>query len=73
MSVNEELARELRKPVSKNSEEEMRVKDNKWAADLAATGSLSSKNRNVICYGYCINKNNKYYSNKYYEYYANKF
>ena len=50
MSVNEELAKELHKPVIKKIKRRKvyaRFKDNVWAADLAETSSLSSKNRNV--------------------------
>ena len=50
ISVNEELAEELRKPVIKKFKKRKvyaRFKDNIWAADLAEMGSLSSKNKNV--------------------------
>ena len=44
MSVNEELALELHKPVIKKFKKRkfyVRFKDNIWAADLAEMGSLS--------------------------------
>ena len=41
VSVNEELAQELHKPVIKKLK---RCKDNIWATDLAEMESLSSKN-----------------------------
>ena len=47
MSVNEQLAEELHKPVIKNLKEKkvyIRFKDSIWAGDLAENGSLSSKN-----------------------------
>ena len=47
MSVNEELAEELHKPVIKKFKKRKayaRFKDNIWAAELAEMGSLSSKN-----------------------------
>ena len=50
ISVNEELAEELRKPVIKNFKKRKvyaRFKDNIWAADLAEMESLFSKNKNV--------------------------
>ena len=57
MSVNEQLAKELHKPVAKKFKKKKRkkkkrkvyvkFKDNIWAADLAETGSLSSKDQNV--------------------------
>ena len=50
MSVNEQLAEELHKPVIKNFKRRKvyaKFKDNIWAADLAEMGSLSSKNKNV--------------------------
>ena len=49
-SVNEQIAKELHKPVIKKFKRRKahaRFKDNIWAADLAQMGSLSSKNRNV--------------------------
>ena len=49
-SVNEELARELHKQVTKNFERRKvypRFKDNIWAADLSELGSLPSKNQGV--------------------------
>ena len=48
--VNEELAEELQKPVTKKFKRRIvyaRFKDNIWAADLAEMESLSSKNKNV--------------------------
>ena len=51
-SVNEELAAELRKCVTKKFKRRIvysRFKDNIWAADLAEMGSLFFKNRNVFC------------------------
>ena len=50
VSVNEQLAEELYKPVIKKFKRRKvyaRFKDNIWAADLAEMGSLSSKNKNV--------------------------
>ena len=50
ISVNEELAEELHKPVIKNFKKRKvyaRFKGNIWAADLAEMESLSSKNKNV--------------------------
>ena len=51
ISVNEQLAEELHKPViHKPVKEEnvyARFKENIWAAGLAKMGSLSSKNKNV--------------------------
>ena len=50
MSVSEQLAEELHKPVIKKFKRRKvyaRFKDNIWAADLAEMGSLSSKNKNV--------------------------
>ena len=50
VSVNEQLAEELHKPVTKKFKRRKvyaRFKDNIWAADLAEMGSLSSKNKNV--------------------------
>ena len=47
ISVNEQLAEELHKPVIKNLKEKkvyIRFKDSIWAGDLAENGSLSSKN-----------------------------
>ena len=49
ISVNEQLAEELHKPVMnkfKKRKVHARFKDNIWAADLAKMGSLPSKNRN---------------------------
>ena len=50
ISVIEQLAEKLHKPVTKKFEIKKvyaRFKDNIWAADLAELGSLSSKNKNV--------------------------
>ena len=50
MSVSEQLAEELHKPVIKKFKRRKvyaRFKDNIWAADLAEMESLSSKNKNV--------------------------
>ena len=48
--VNEQLAKELHKPVTKKIKRRKvyeRFKDNIWAADLAVTESLSSKNKKI--------------------------
>ena len=50
VSVNEQLAEELHKPVTKKFKRRKvyaRFKDNIWAADLAEMESLSSKNKNI--------------------------
>ena len=50
ISVNEQLAEELHKPIIKKLERRKvytRFKDNIQAADLAGMGSLSYSNRNV--------------------------
>ena len=50
MSVNEQLAKELHKPVIKEFKRRkvyVRFKDYIWAADLAEMESVSSKNNNV--------------------------
>ena len=50
MSVNEQLAEELHKPIIKKFKTRKvfaRFKDNIWAADLAEMWPLSSKNKNV--------------------------
>ena len=50
LSVNEQLAEEIHKPVIKKFKRRKlyaRCKDNIWAADLAEMESLSSKNKNV--------------------------
>ena len=50
VSVNEKVAEELHKPVSKKFKGRkvyVRFKDNVWAADLTVIGSLSSKNKNL--------------------------
>ena len=57
ISVNEQLAKELHKPVTKKSKRKVhaRFKDNIWAADLAEMESLSSKKKNVkylLCHRY---------------------
>ena len=49
-SVNEQLAEELHKPVTKKCKRRKayaKFKDNIWAADLTEIESLSSKNKNV--------------------------
>ena len=56
MSVNEQLAEELHKPVIKEFKRRKvyaRFKDNIWAAGLTEMGSLSSKNKNVK-YSLCV-------------------
>ena len=50
ISVNEQLAKELHKPVTKKFKRRKvyaRFKDNNWAADLAEMESSSSNNKNV--------------------------
>ena len=50
ISVNEQLAEELHKPVTKKFKRRKvyaRFKDNIWTADLAEMESLSTKNKNV--------------------------
>ena len=50
ISVNEQLAEELHKPVIKKIKRRKvyaRFKDNIWAADLAKMGSLCSRSKNV--------------------------
>ena len=50
VSVNEQLAEELQKPVIRKIKRRKvyaRFKDNIWAANLAEMGSFSSKNQNV--------------------------
>ena len=51
ISVNEQLAEELHKPITKKFKRRKvyakRKKDNIWATDLAEIGSLSSANKNV--------------------------
>ena len=50
VSVNEQLAKKLHKPVTKKFKKRkvyVRFKDNIWAADLAEMESLSSKNKNT--------------------------
>ena len=50
MSVNEQLAEELHKPVTKKFKRRKvyaKFKNNIWVADLAEMESLSSKNKNV--------------------------
>ena len=56
VSVNEQLAEELHKPVIKKLKRRKvyaRFKDNIWAADLAEMESFSSKN-NYVKYFLCI-------------------
>ena len=56
VSVDEQLAEELRKPVTKRFKRRKvyaRFKDNIWVADLAEMELLSSKNENVI-YLLCV-------------------
>ena len=62
-SVNEQLAKELHKPVTKKFKKRkfyVRFKDNIWPADLAEMDSLSSKNKNVkylLCVIHAFTKN----------------
>ena len=52
ISVNEQLAEELHKPVTKKFKRRIvyaKYKDNIWTSDLAEMESLSSKNKNVKC------------------------
>ena len=52
MSVNEQLAEQLHKPVSKKIKRRnfyARFKDNIWVADLTKMESLFSENKNVKC------------------------
>ena len=52
LSINEKLAEELHKPVTKKFKRRKvyaRLKDNIWAADLSEMQSLPSKNENVKC------------------------
>ena len=63
VSVNEQLAEELHKTVIKKFKIRKvcgKFKDNIWAADLAAMGSLSSKNKNVKCLLHVIDFFTKY-------------
>ena len=63
ISVNEQLAEELHKPVKKKFKRRKvyaRFKDNIWAADLAEMASLSSKNKNVRYLLCVIDVFNKY-------------
>ena len=63
ISVNEQLAEELHKPVKKKFKRRKvyaRFKDNIWVADLAEMGSLSSKNKNVRYLLCVIDVFNKY-------------
>ena len=64
VSVNEQLAEELHKPVTKKLFKRRKVyvrfKDNIWAADLAEMGSLSCKNRSVKYLLYAIDVFTKY-------------
>ena len=62
-SATEELAQELHKPVTKNSENKKkyaRFKDNIWAADLAEMRSLSYFNCGVKYLVYVIDIFTKY-------------
>ena len=50
VSVNEQLAEKLHKPVNKTFKGRKfyaRFRDNIWTADLAEMGSLSSRNKNI--------------------------
>ena len=50
VGLNEQLAEELHKPITKKFKRRKvyaRLKDNIWVADLAEMESLSSKNKNV--------------------------
>ena len=50
ISVNEQLAQELHKPIIKKFKRRKvyaRFKDNIWEVDFAEMGSLSSKDKNV--------------------------
>ena len=63
VSLNEQLAEELHKPIAKKFKRRKvyaRFKDNIWAADLSEIGSLSSKNKNVKYLLYAIDVFNKY-------------
>ena len=63
VSVNEQLAEELHKPVTKKFKRRKvyaRFKDNIWAADLSEVESLSSKNKNVKYLLYVIDVFTKY-------------
>ena len=63
VSVNEELAQELHKPlITKFKRKKLyaRFKDNIWAADLAEMESLSSNNKNVEYLLCMIDLFNKY-------------
>ena len=63
VSVNEQLPEELHKPVIKKFKRRKvyaRFKDNRWAADLAEMGSLSSKNGNVKYFLWVIDLFTKY-------------
>ena len=56
ISVNEQLAKKLHKPVTEKfkwTKVYARFKDNIWAADLVEIESLSSKNKNVK-YSLCV-------------------
>ena len=62
LSVNEQLAKELYKPVIKKFKRRKvyaRFKDNIWATDLAEMESLSSKNKNFL-YLLCVFKRQKW-------------
>ena len=63
MSVNQQLAEELQKPVTKKIQKIKvypRFEDIIWAADLAEKGSLSSKNKNVNYFLFVIDFFTKY-------------
>ena len=63
VSLNEQLAEELHKPIAKKFKRRKvyaRFKDNIWAADLSEIGSLSSKNKNVKYLLCAIDVFNKY-------------
>ena len=47
MSVNEQLAKESHKPLTKRRKVYARVKGNIWATDLIEKRSLPSKNKNI--------------------------
>ena len=63
ISVNEQVAEELHKPVTKNFKRRKvyaRFKENIWAADLVEMDSLSSKNQHVKYLLYVIDVFTKY-------------
>ena len=62
-SINEQLAEELNKPVTKKFKRRKayaRFKDNIWSADLAEMESLSLQNNNVKYLLYVIDVSTKY-------------